>query len=289
MTVALPATSVSLREQVTRWQQGDFALAAGDLLYRDLPLTGGEEKEMPESVLDVVADENIPGFVVISQTCDIVRDPETHPYVSVCPLLHLEPKDIPNFESGRMPTLGFLPNLPSDLAVDFARTMPISKQLMCSWDRHAGCETDVDRLLFARQLTRVFNRFAFPDDFNTALDPFKKSLQSKQFSVDAEFGRAIRSLLELRVYAHGAWDDPSGVDLTIYIIIDADENRPERDRNAITTQLLPHLQKIKWSPKFRLHRDMRYRPVTLADMQASEYLNSFPLDLITIPFAKRGR
>lgn len=289
MTTTPSVTPKPLREQVTLWQQGDFALAAGDLLFRDLPLNGGTAPEVLEAASEVVADESIPGFVVISQTCDIVRDPETHPYVSVCPLLHLDPKDMANFEAGRMPTLGFLPNLPSDLVVDFARTMTITKQLMCSWERQAGCETDADQLLFARQLTRVFNRFAFPDEFNAALDPFKKSVQSKQFSIESEFGRAIQSLLEFRVYPHGTWDDPSGVDLTIYIIIDADEDRVERDRNAIVTQLRPHLQKIRWSSKFRLHRHMGYRPVTLADIQASEYLNSFPLDLITIPFAKRNR
>lgn len=289
MTTAPPTDPKPLREQVELWQQGDFALAAGDLFFRDLPLRVGGTPEADEATAEVVADGNIPGFVVISQTCDIVRDRDDEPFVSVCPLLRLDPKDMANFEAGRMPTLGFLPNLPDGLVVDFARTMTITKQLMCSWERQAGCEIDADRLLFARQLTRFFNRFAFPDEFNAALDPFKKSIQSKQFSPDSEYGKAIRSLREFRVYAHGAWDNPSGVDLTIYIIIEADEDRAERDRNAILAQLRPHLQKIKWTARFRLHRDMGYRPATLADLQASEYLNSFPLDLITIPFAKRGR
>lgn len=288
MTTVSPSAQKPLSEQVELWRQGDFALAAGEMFFRDIPPVGEETPTSSQSGLEVVADENIPGFVVISQTCDIVRNPATHPYVSVCPLIHLDQKDMANFDSGRMPTLGFLPNLPPTLVVDFARTMTITKQLMCSWDRQPGCETDADCLRFARQVTRVFNRFAFPEEFNEAIEPFKKSIQSKQFSADSDFGKAIRSLLEFRVYAHGSWDNSLGVDLTIYIIIDADEDRPERDRNAILTQLRPHLQKIKWSSRFRLHRDMKYRPVTLADMQASEYLNSFPLDLITLSFAKRS-
>lgn len=271
------------------WQQGDFALIAGDLIFRDLPPQGVEVSGAADAETQVVADEEIPGFAVISQTCDVVRDPATSPYVSVCPLLHLASKDMANFEAGRMPTLGFLPKLPDGLVVDFARPMTITKQLLCSWTRQTGCETDADRLHFARQLTRVFNRFAFPDEFNEAIEPFKKSLQAKQFSRESDLGRAIQSLRELRVYAHGAWDHPAGVDLTIYIILEADEDRVERERNRIMDQLRPHLQKIKWTPKFRPHKDLRYRPVTLADMQASEYQNSFPLDLITLSFAKRGR
>lgn len=278
-----------LRDLVQLWRQGDFALTAGDLIFRDLPPQASEPSGAADIGTQVVADEGIPGFVVISQTCDIVRDPANSPYVSVCPLVLLADKDMANFEAGRMPTLGFIPNLPDRMVVDFARPMTVTKQLMCTWERQDGCETDADRLLFARQLTRVFNRFAFPDEFNTAIEPFKKSLQARQFSRESDLGRAIQSLREMRVYAHGEWDDPVGVDLTIYVIIEADENRVERDRKAIVDQLRPHLQKIKWTSKFRLHRDMRFIPVTLGDIEASVYLNSFPLDLITISFAKRGR
>jgi hypothetical protein len=90
--------------RLAEWQQGDFSLDCGDFLFRDLPepIDGGEDDG------GAVFDSEVVGFAVISQTCDVVRDPERVPYVSVCPMVAVDGKRIGEIERGQAPRFGFL-------------------------------------------------------------------------------------------------------------------------------------------------------------------------------------
>lgn len=116
---------------LAEWQQGDFSLDCGDFLFRDVSELTDEGDDDGGAVFD----SEIVGFAVISQTCDVVREPERVPYVSVCPMVVVDAKRTGEIERGQAPRFGFLSATPDNVVVDFSRTMSVSKNLLVSWGR----------------------------------------------------------------------------------------------------------------------------------------------------------
>lgn len=59
-----------------------------------------------------------------------------------------------------------------------------------------------------------------------------------------------------------------------------------KDRNRIRELLKPAIDAIKWTAPFSLHAD-GLSLFTLSDLTAADYLNSFPLDVNSLSFARR--
>lgn len=63
--------------QLPELRQGDFSFDENWFVYRVAPDGDGES----------LFEEPIIGIVVLSQSCDIVRDSAERPYLEVCPLV----------------------------------------------------------------------------------------------------------------------------------------------------------------------------------------------------------
>ena len=268
--------------RLAEWQQGDFSLDCGDFLFRDLPapIDGGEDDG------GAGFDSEVVGFAVISQTCDVVRDPERVPYVSVCPMVAVDGKRIGEIERGQAPRFGFLSATPEGVVVDFSRTMSVTKELLVSWHKQRGCEDENQQLEFARALETFFGRFAFPDDFVASVASLRSAILSKYSRGESDLGKAVRSIREIRVFPHASWSDKISVPITFIAVLDDEGERELADREEIENQIWPKISAIDWQGPFSLHEDGLYL-ATLADLTAAEYLNSYPLDVNSLSFARR--
>src|SRR5690606_14455031 len=127
-----------------------------------------------------LAEQQVLGLVVITQTCDIVRSCTERPYVEVCPLVEVDDDRLREVQRGRRPAYGFVP-LVADrkLVADLDRVMTVEKPVVAGWERTPGWGTDAEARSFALALARKRVRFAFPDDFTSLVRKLQKRLEEK--------------------------------------------------------------------------------------------------------------
>lgn len=261
-------------ELLQAWRQGDCVV--GDehwFLQRthvEAPLTPEGEAASIQG-MDVVETE-VFGFIVLSQTCDIVRSCSDRPFVEVSPLVKISPQLMHEVERFQRPRYAYAPGASSlGLVADLDRVMTVEKSVVARWKRTRGCQDDADSRRLALALTRKRARFAFPDDFAPFVDPLRKRLSSKHDKNSPE-GRALRALQEIRVSAHPSWDAPQ-VSLTFWFI--HNEEQPVFEGESWVSWL------DKWMKL--LPPGTRFKPeglrATLAELRAADYLGSDPLDL----------
>lgn len=262
----------------TEWRQGDFALACGSLLFGDTP-------EAPEDgPMSPALENNDPaGFVVVSQTCDIVREVGYVPYVAVCPLLEVSPETLRSIEAGRQPRFALVEHAPENHVVDLLRIMSVSKGLLSTWVRQIGFSTDRHAIRFARDMERVFGRFAFPEKFNECINPLTKQIFSKH-SKNGDLGKALRSLSELRVFHSSSWE-AEFIEIA-FLLIAAEEDQRIVTMKEIKETFEAALLTLTWAPPFSL-ADPPVHIGTYDDFSARAYVDSVSLDVNSLSFSTR--
>ena len=264
-------------DRLTELQQGDFSLSCRDLIFLDL----SEDEEPYEPVFD----EGVDGCVVISQTYDVVREIEILPNVIVCPIVEIDNRRQADIEKGLAPRYGLINNLPEGMVVDFSRAMSVSKRLLLTWERQPGCKNEHQTLNLAMALELFFGRYAFPDTFNESIKSLRKTVYAKH-EKNSDIGRALRSIREIRVLPRARWTDEDSVPVTIIVVLEEADTRELSDRGKIYETIAEKFAGVTWEVPLALH-DLGIYLTSLSDMTASEYLNSFPLDLNTFPYARR--
>lgn len=186
------------------WRQGDVLLDVDipfvTFGHAGLPLTLGVEVEAGDDPLvDLLTDE--PGYVVVSQTCDIVRSAEVRPYVELCPLIEISGEDLVNVRAGRMPRYAAVAGTADRrLVADLDRTMVVEKPLLAALPvaaRTIGCPTDADTRRLAQALARKHARFAFPDDFSIGMRPVTKQVVTRH-GKDSPMGGFLGRVSDIR-------------------------------------------------------------------------------------------
>jgi len=200
------AGHVAVDKAICEWRQGDCVLGEHFFVYRDTSPSLESGNAPVETTGDNI-EIPVEGFVVVTQTCDILRSSSERPFVEVCPLVLIEtPALFPEISKGRRPQYGAIPSLADrNLAADLDRTMTIPKAVLATWERIPGWASDAEARTFADALTRKRGRFAFPDAFTELVDPLRKRLQEKHDKQSPE-GEALRALREIRVTASPSWD-----------------------------------------------------------------------------------
>ena len=264
-------------KRLSEWRQGDFALGVGSFLFGDLPEEGDQE-----GIGAFFDDVDPAGFVVVSQTCDIVSDPSKFGFVAVCPLVQVDGARIKDIARGRAPRLGFVEHAPDGFVADLARPMTLSKQLLASWERCKGFSDPNQALEFSRSLERAFGRFAFPDAFNECIRPLLAKVTSKYGKPDSPLGKALRSLSELRVRPSNDWE-AGDIRVQFFLIFEPKEKRI-LEPAEIKEQFESVLKGLPWQGGF-LPDDPLVRVGDYDDFLARDYVESFPLDVNALSFA----
>jgi hypothetical protein len=276
-----------------QWRQGDAVLGANiDFLHMaDLacPLTpaakalvaelNSNAEPVPEGPTPLT-DPAVEGYVVLTQTCDLVRKCKDRPFAEVCPLIRAStPEFYDQVRKSRRPSFAAVPGVSDkQLIADLDRVMTLEKSLIARWTRVPGCASDTEAQDFARALRRRAARFAFPDDFEKAAGPLQDRIISKHDKQSAE-GAHLRALREIRVRASPSWDAPL-VRVGYLFIKEADPDDPAWDRWSDAWTAL-----FDESGRFKLDYPIVAR---LEDITARDYVESVRLDFDRLSVGQGG-
>ena len=123
-------------DTITKWNQGDYVLGEHWFVRRcniDKPLTKASEEAANEGI-DLV-EEEIRGFVVVTQTCDIVRSCDRRPYVEVVPLVEVNHQQLTDIKKGRRPQYAYIAGAAElKLVADLDRVMTVEKSCLLEWE-----------------------------------------------------------------------------------------------------------------------------------------------------------
>jgi len=237
----------------------------------DFPLAG-EASEVAGEGVDL-AESEVRGFMVATQTCDIVRSCTERPFVEVCPLVEVDEEVLRQIERGRRPGYAFVPGVAKhNLVADLDRIMTVEKAVVAGWERVAGCTTDSEDHRLRLALARKRARCAFPDDFTAFAGKLQDRLQRKH-DRDSEEGRALRSLLEIRVRATPSWSHAK-IEITFWFIRSGDT--PDFEGKAWDHYLDAWMKLVPPAGRFERVEGV---VVSLDDLTARDYVESDPLDL----------
>lgn len=248
---------------VSQWRQGDFVAKGGEFIF-------AVKAESPNYMLDPISDDSdIEGFVVVTQTCDLVRDYKIRPMVAVCPLVYRDEASRRDIDRGTKPMFAHISNSPQGTYADLSRVMSVDKHTLASWERESGFDSDQEREIFSKSLERFFGRFAFPDEFEGAIKKFKNKVISRHSKPASPIGKALNDVREFRFCADPHWASNEKAISVIAILEDAltqDRKETIKQVQAIVDQIcLP--TGYSWSePKVRFR--------SLDDFTARDYAAS---------------
>jgi hypothetical protein len=264
---------------LSKWSQGDCTI--GD----DCWFVNRFDPQRPvtlEAKNFVVAEANtdtdllesqVSGFVVVTQTCDLVRSCAERAFVEVSPLVAVNSAWIEEIRKLKRPRYAYIAGVADrSLVADLDRVMTVEKAVVATWARIWGCQSDADTRSLAEALARKRSRFAFPDDFSMFAQKLQKRMQDKHEKPTDE-GAALRALREIRVSAIPAWN-ADAIELIFWFI------RAETDDRFQDKEWHEWLDSwLKLIPASGRFSSVDGSVVTLDDMTAKEYVQSDRLDL----------
>lgn len=267
------STPESVDRALSSWRQGDCALGEhwfAHRLEKSLPITKAGKFAAEEDV--DLAEEQVPGLVVVTQTCDVVRPCVERPYIEVCPLVEVDELRLNEIRKAKRPNYAFVPQLAERcLVASLDLVMTVEKPLVATWTRTPGWSSDEDARTFAHALGRKRTRFAFPDDFVVLAKKLQERLVEKH-QKNSDEGRALRALREIRVLAAPSWEDDE-IDITLYFIPNNEDNEFEGKEWSIFLQ--KWLALVPSAGRFKISGIVG----SLNDLTAQDYVDSDPLDL----------
>ncbi len=261
-------------EELRAWQQGDCVVDRQWFVHwtDPAPTDSAEAASEDRGLIEV----EVRGFMIATQTCDIVRKCATHPFVEVCPLVEVDPQQLHEIQRMRRPRYAYVPGIADDcLVADLGRVMTVDKAVVAQWAPTPGCRTDEEGRRLAAALIRKYARFAFPDDFHSLVSPLLRRMTGKHGKDSAE-GRALRSLQQIRVRANPAWnEEEKRIGITFHFIREEDQQLP-LDGKGWDQHVDAWLKLVPEQGRFT---SVDGYVVTLSDLAAKDYVESDLLDL----------
>lgn len=268
------AQLAAIDRALAAWRQGDCVIGEQWFVHRlekSFSVTDAGRDAIGAGV--DLAEQEVNGLVVLSQTCDVVRSCGDRPYVEVCPLVEVHEDRLAEIQRGRRPAYAFLPLLAHlKLVADLDRVMTVEKPVVAVWQRTPGWTTDEEARSFATALARKRVRFAFPDDFNNLAKKLQSRLVDKH-AKNTDEGRGLRALREIRVRASPCWDAKQ-VEVFFWFIRNGSDVDFEGRKWA---DLLDAWLKLA-EPSGRF-MSVEGQVAALEEMTAQEYVDSDALDL----------
>ncbi len=284
------ALITAIDARLNDWNQGDVVLGptipfvyVAD--YRS-PITSASQQAAASDAqgleqLGTVAVE-VPGIVVISQSCDLVRSCREQPFLKVAILQKASDDFVEDVRKGRRPRYAYIPGVADLLLVaNLDAVSTIEKAVIAPIEpaaRIRGCRSDDEVRELAFALSRNISRFAFPDDFTTAMRSIQERILAKHGTITRDpkgrptnEGALLTALREIRIASSPSWSAAAPT-LTFYFVFN-DRGQIPPDGEDIVEALL---KRFKPTGSFK---DYNFRLVALSEMSAEAYVSSEPLDL----------
>jgi hypothetical protein len=240
-----------------KWKQGDCTIGEHIFVHRFDP----KQPLITTEPYTVIDEENllksvVRGFVVLTQTCDLVRDCQDRPYLEISPLVEIKTNFLEEVRKMKRPQYAYIPGVAEkNLVADLDRVMTVEKSIVAAWERISGCHNDQDSTFFGQALSRLQKRMINKHDRNTPE------------------GSALRQLSEIRVEATPSWNTER-VNLIFWFI------RPQDDDPFNDEEWSEFL--VKWRkliPSSGRYQSVNAAVKSLEDLTAKEYVESKRLDL----------
>ncbi|WP_228016105.1 hypothetical protein [Synechocystis salina] len=262
---------------LSEWRQGDCVLGEHWFIYRfnpQRPLTSDSADVAQEEQEEIdLAESEVKGFAVVTQTCDIVRTCNKRPFVEIVPLVDVDEPQLHEIQRRRQPQYAYIPGIEElNLVADLDRVMTVEKAVVAEWERKPGCLSDDEIRALGQALTRKRARFAFPNDFTDFARKLQNRLRNKH-DKDTGEGEALRALREIRVRAEPSWNSPK-IRLIFWFIRDQDQSQ---FKGKGWDQILEEWQEL--IPASGRYQNVDSLVVALEDMTAKDYVESYQLDL----------
>ena len=252
----------------SQWRQGD--IIRDHQLLQDI-LAG----------LNIYAEKPAPiiGWILTSQTCDIVRSQRVQPFIQVCAIVKKDANGVVEAKKRKSPRFAYVPNLAPDSSVaDLAVTTTLTKDRLAKTERvdggfdHEDAAEDQSTWIsrFQEALSRHKARFAFPDNFNA----LKKALgeQLKKAFKAKETEHLIIAVDEVRADVQIENNDVKGAH--IWFLLDPAQSLSDE----ILLALDDEIKKIIEAVKHHLNGAVSYRVVSEEELTLRDYRKSHLVD-----------
>jgi hypothetical protein len=263
---------------LSKWSQGDCTIGDDHWFITRFdpqrPLTAVSEDVVAAEADADLAESAVRGFVVVTQTCDLVRSCQDRSFVEISPLVEVDVQQLAEIRRLKRPSYAYIAGVAEhNLVADLDRVMTVEKAVVATWERIRGCRSDADIRSLGEALARKRSRFAFPDDFNNLVHKLQKRMQDKHEKATPE-GDALKALNEIRVRAAPSWGDEKKVELFFWFICTEED---DRSKDMEWHKRLPEwLNLLPTSGRFISVDGL---VVSLEDMTAKDYVQSDRLDL----------
>lgn len=271
-------------ELVKQWQQGDL-IDASELPFVHLadlrePLTDASrqlaadekpEKDNPFAAVSVEAR----GFVIVTQTCDIVKSIAQLPTIQLAVLESVSQATLANAKKGSSGKYLFLPAFENDLLVANLDKIATAEKSVLFYkmdlSTQRSARNDEEIAIMGRAIARKFDRFAFPDDFNIAMGKARVRILDKS-GKDSLEGKAVDAIKEIRVVTENGWEANFPNPTLLFFF----ENLADLDESVknVVAKIVDRFEKGGRFPDVPEFRCAGY-----ADVDADTYRRSSPLDL----------
>ncbi len=292
MTHPIPeAERKRINKAMQDWRQGDIVLGddleavhMADLSLAHSPQSRDCVRELllqgrvAEPGTVPVLDDNVHGMVMLSHSCEIVRDCVNRPFVVLAPLVPVSKEWMREIRLRRRLRYIFVPATEGELLVgDLEKSTIYEKASVAGWKRTPGWKDDLEGKVFADTLAHKFSRVAFPDDFLQACSAMSDHITSEHKKDSAE-GAMLRKLDEILVCPRPSWDSEK-VSLDWWFVIG--ESVKEVDADKWTRHLNTWVSLFDCSGRYRLGKKTACKHTQFT---ADDYRKSFRLDFDSLSF-----
>lgn len=249
------------------WRQGDYTLQRSRF-----PLIVETDDE--DLYLDTV---EACGWVVITQTCDIVNYGEGKDFVSICPIVKAFDPTLKDIKAGVTPAFAKLELAPDEHhVIDLGRIASIHKRALSKLERRDGFHNDATRSVFQQALERRFGRFAFPDWLSNGPLRQLRNRAREAHKSGGSLGDVYKAIDEFRVRGNPDLES-KGAAIGFLAIVDRDKFK-NTSRIAIQDEFAKQAKKFKW-PDDYIREDDFLVIGTLDDFSGRDIKESHAVDL----------
>jgi len=256
-------------------RQGDCVVSTQEFVFLfdpKEPFTKASKETQAADPEQNIAVIEVEGFVILTQTCDLIKSPEACPFVEVAALVRpLKEEHLPLIKQKKMPRYVEVPGVfDKGLVADLDQIVTVEKPALLKWHLVRGCSDDHQTKSFASAIARKRNRAALPDDFNLYIKEFQTRCKERHGKATDE-GRVLTYINEIRVYPQGNWWTTEKTEVFLWFLIHPQHSDK---KELIKTEIGKLLTLIKDNDKYSYdHKIIEY-----GEMSAKEYVASQLLD-----------
>lgn len=268
-------------DAINNWAQGNWCLEPSARIIAVPPSEGSESLNV--AILEA------PGFIVASQTCDVVARydwaHEADEEIVVAPLRLLDAATLSDTRRGAKPNYCIIPDLfKNGIVANLGGLFTITKSVLAPLRRSQSADPDFHRK-FVQSLERSFGRFAFPDELAKAFKGIRKRVMEKH-NRSSDAGRIYRSIQDIRVFAYPDWNARFKM-IQFLIVLEDEIEQPDGPGNfpltksGIESEIRKQIENINWPNGYSVF-DPSHLIKNLDEATFRDMLESVALDLRAI-------